>query len=135
MLTRTSEYTLRALICLAQQDREHLTAGKDIAEKTGVPSKYLSKILGDLVRAGVLESTRGTGGGFRLTRPAEEIPLLEVIEPYERFDDRRCPFGNKECSETNPCLAHEEWKKVLLAEQNFLKRTSVASVAHARDED
>ncbi len=51
MLSRTSEYALRALIHLAEHQTEWPIAGSRIAAAAGVPSKYLSKILGDLVRA------------------------------------------------------------------------------------
>lgn len=132
VLSRTSEYALRALIHLAQRVDDWPLTGKVIAEEAGIPPKYLSKVLGDLVRAGVLTSTRGLGGGFRMARPPEEISLLEVLAPFELFDLRRCPFGNKECGGKNPCLAHDQWKRVVDTEQNFFQNTSVYDVAVSR---
>lgn len=132
MLSLTSEYALRAMIHLAQRENEWPVTGKQIAREAGIPAKYLSKILGDLVRAGVLESTRGIGGGFRMSRPAKKLSLFEVLAPFESFQVRRCPFGNKQCGDENPCLAHDRWKKVVEAELSFLQGTSVLDVAVSR---
>lgn len=129
MLSRTSEYALRGLIYLAQHVEECPISGKNIAAEAGIPPKYLSKVLGDLVRAGVLESSRGIGGGFRLSRPAKAISLIEVLTPFEQFHLRRCPFGSATCGEDNPCLAHDKWKRVIDAEQRFFCKTSLHDVA------
>lgn len=129
MLSRTSEYALRALIHLAQREKEWPISGVRIAGETGIPPKYLSKILGDLARSGVLESSPGKTGGFRLRRPAKEISLLEVLAPFEQFARRRCPFGNLECSDVHPCRAHEQWNKVIETEQRFLTKTTVYDIA------
>jgi len=129
MLSMTGEYALRAMIYLAQHEDEWPVAGNLIAAKGGIPAKYLSKIPGDLVRAGVLTSSRGLGGGFRMVRSPNSTWLYDVLAPFESFDNRRCPFGNKKCSEETPCLAHDRWKIVVEAQQRFLDRTSVLDIA------
>jgi Rrf2 family iron-sulfur cluster assembly transcriptional regulator len=120
------------MVHMAQHLEEWPLAGKRIAKDAGIPPKYLSKILGDLVRAGVLDSSRGIGGGFRMVRSPQKITLLEILTPFEPFQLRRCPFGNKRCGDENPCLAHEQWKKVIETQQSFLRRTSVFDVAVPR---
>ena len=133
MLSLTSQHALRAIVYLAQESDDQLVAGNRIAAKTGVPSKYLSKILGDLTRANVLHSVRGKLGGFRFARPTSRISLFEVIAPFERPEQRRCPFQNKKCRDSNPCVAHESWKKVRDAEERFLKTTTVREVALGKE--
>ncbi len=134
MLNLTSEYALRAMIHLARHEQDWPLAARQIAEAADIPPKYLSKVLGDLVREGVLESSRGVGGGFRMALPPKQTSLLDVLRPFERFEKRRCPFGNKECGDENPCLAHDGWKKVLEAQHSFLVRSSVYDVAVSRAE-
>lgn len=129
MLSLTGQYALRALIHLAQHVDEWPIAGKRIAQETGIPAKYLSKVLGDLVRARILESSRGIGGGFRMSRTPRQTRLIDVLAPFEQFDWPRCPFGNRECSDQNPCQAHDRWKKVIEMEHGFLRKTSVLDVA------
>ncbi len=129
MLTRTSEYALRAMIHLAQHEKDWPIAGPRIAKATEIPPKYLSKILGDLVRVGVLESSPGKSGGFRMFRTPKATSLLAVLTPFEQFANRRCPFGNQKCNEIDPCNAHDQWKKVIEAQQQFLAKTSVQDIA------
>ncbi len=129
MLSLTGQYALRALIFLAQHVDEWPIPGKRIAQETEIPAKYLSKVLGDLVRARILESSRGIGGGFRMKRTARQTLLIDVLAPFEQFDWPRCPFGNQECSEQNPCQAHDRWKKVIDMERGFLRMTSVFDVS------
>ncbi|MCH7526142.1 MAG: Rrf2 family transcriptional regulator [Planctomycetes bacterium] len=129
MLSLTSQYALRAIIYLTRHADDWPIPGRQVARDTQIPAKYLSKILGDLVRSGVLESSPGKSGGFRLRRSPKATYLQEVLEPFEQLDQRRCPFGNQECTDSNPCRAHSRWKRVVEAEQRFFKRTSVYDVA------
>ncbi len=128
-MTRSSEYALRALIFLAQNKDRWPIPGREISRATRIPARYLQKILGDLTRAGVLASTPGRTGGFRLRRPAERIRLVAVLAPFERSEGRRCPFGNTVCSDLNPCGGHDQWKRVVEAEQQFLSETTIGCVA------
>lgn len=132
MLSLTSEYALRAMIHLAQHESEWPIPGKLIAAATNIPPKYLAKVLGDLVRGGVLKSTRGKMGGFEMLQPPRKTFLLEILAPFELGRPSRCPFGNDLCSDENPCMAHEQWKKVLGARDKFLNRTSIREVALRR---
>ncbi|GAG38092.1 unnamed protein product [marine sediment metagenome] len=121
------------MIYLTQRDADWPIPGPEIAEQVGIPRKYLSKVLGDLVRCGMLDSAPGKRGGFRLRRPAREITLVEVLTPFEQFGQRSCPFGNQHCSDDHPCLAHNRWKAVLETQQRFLEETSIHDVAFAQD--
>jgi len=129
MLTRTSEYALRALIHLVQHDADWPIPGRAIAASAQIPPKYLSKILGDLVRKGILTSSPGKTGGFAFRKSAARTSLFEVLSTFEQFEKRRCPFGNNQCNDKNPCLAHDQWKKVVEAEQGFMKKTTIEQIA------
>lgn len=129
MLTLSSQYALRALIYLALHEGEWPVPGRRIAEQAGIPARYLLKILGDLVRAGVLISSPGKHGGFRLCQPADKTVLFDVLAPFEHFERRRCPFGNQECGDRKPCRAHDRWKQVVEAQQRFLRDATVHDVA------
>ena len=133
MLTLTSEYALRAMIYLAQHEKDQPILGKHVAQQTNIPAKYLSKVLGDLVREGILESTRGPGGGFRIVGSPKELTLFDVLRAFEQFDQKRCPFDNQECSDLNPCRAHAEWKNVIEAKERFLKENTLDDIAREQD--
>jgi len=91
MISQTTEYALRASVCLAQ----HATASwttEQIAAMTQVPTGYLSKVLQGLSHYGIVLSQRGRHGGFQLAKAPEDMTVLEVInavEPLERI--HHCP--------------------------------------------
>lgn len=117
------------MIYLAEHREDWPIPGRVIAESTEIPAKYLSKIMGDLVRVGVLVSSRGKSGGFSMQRDPAKTKLFDVLAPFEQFQHRTCPFGNARCSDSNPCLAHDRWKNVVEAEQTFLMNTSIHEIA------
>ncbi len=134
MISLTSEYALQAMIHLAQHVDEWPIAGRKIAEETGIPRKYLGALLRDLVRARLLKSSPGAGGGFRLSRSSKKIRLSEVFAPFEPVLTTRspCPFGQETCSDDDPCAGHDEWKRVRDTYGRFLEKNSVYDVAFAR---
>jgi Rrf2 family protein len=132
MLSITGEYAHRAMVYLAKNAERWPISGPRIAEAAGVPRKYLSAILANLVRAGLLEGARGKRGGFRITHPAQRIRLADVVAPYEPVNSQRrtCPFGNAVCSDTNPCGAHEQWKSVKAVYDRFFGANDPAGCGH-----
>lgn len=130
MLSKTSQYAVRALHHLARAPRgERVPAGR-IADSLGVPANYLSKILHALGRAGVLESVRGPTGGFALARPASDISLSDVLEAFGEHPTRRtCLLGAGQCRDSDPCPAHERWKDVSERVREFFEETTVAHLS------
>jgi Rrf2 family protein len=130
LITTTSEYALRALIHIARRNNNEPVLAREIAADTGIPNNYLSKILRELVRVGILGSTRGIGGGFRMLRPASELHLADLLAPFEgSLQKDRCPFGHNECSDDHPCAAHEHWRPLREAYIHFMDRTTLAQIA------
>ncbi len=85
MFSQTSEYALRAMICLASLEREGTVAASSerISQLTRIPPGYLSKIMRSLVVGGLVGSQRGPHGGFSLSRRAGAITLLDVVQAVE----------------------------------------------------
>lgn len=137
MISITGEYALRAMVYLARNPESWPIPGPRIAEAAGVPRKYLSTILASLVRAGLLEGTRGKSGGFQIAKPIHAISLARIVGPFEPVHVHRntCPFGNKICSDRVPCAAHERWKEVNSAFMRFLEETTLQDVAAKVGED
>jgi Rrf2 family protein len=67
---------------------ERAISAADIAAKYEVSTHHLAKVLRELVRSGILESTRGVGGGYRFAGNARRLTLLDVIELFEDLGDR-----------------------------------------------
>lgn len=105
--------------------------GRDLAEKTGIPANYLSKILWTLGNAGIIDATRGNGGGYRLKRDPAKIHLFEVVDLFDRDRTKlTCFLGQgKNCDEEHPCTAHHAWRSVRAAYLDFLHSNTVADIS------
>lgn len=110
-LNKTTEYTIRVLLYLVQHgDTPRST--NTLHQQLGIPYKYLGRLMKNLTDAGLLNSTRGKAGGYRLAKDAAQISLHLVIETLEGGGDfERCILGLPECSDTDPCVMHERWGK------------------------
>jgi len=96
LISQTAEYALRATVCLAANAGAAMTTPK-IAKITKVPANYLSKVLQELGRAGIVRSRRGLHGGFVLESSPDELTLLDVINavaPIKSID--KCPLDLEE---------------------------------------
>jgi Rrf2 family cysteine metabolism transcriptional repressor len=78
-LSRKGEYALRAMIVLGLEYGEGPIQIQEIADRERIPKKFLEQILLELKRAGLLESTRGVQGGYRLIKPPEEVTVAKVV--------------------------------------------------------
>jgi len=130
ILSQTAVYALRATLCLASHDALAPLRVDDIAERLDVPRNYLSKILHALARGGVLASSRGPGGGFRLAKAADQLTLSEVVAHFDQVSDNpTCLLGRPQCSDHSPCSAHERWRSASAAVAEFFSQTSIADLA------
>ena len=82
MITARADYAVRATAELAATGERLLTAGQ-LADVQAIPRPFLTAILQDLRRAGIVESRRGTQGGHRLARPAEHVTIADVVRAVE----------------------------------------------------
>ncbi|HOE96886.1 MAG TPA: Rrf2 family transcriptional regulator [Candidatus Sumerlaeota bacterium] len=80
MLTQTSEIAIKALIFLECRGEGKPVAPREIARQMGASPTYLAKVMGQLVKAGILRSQRGPQGGMMLARPPGEITLRQIVE-------------------------------------------------------
>lgn len=130
MLSYTAEYALRAVLYIAQHaSPERLVRTDQVAEALGVPRNYLSKILHQLARQGVLQSSRGVQGGFRLAAPVDELVLARIIEHFDPISPQRtCILGRADCNDARPCPAHNRWKGISQQVRSFFNKTTVGDL-------
>jgi Rrf2 family protein len=110
MLSNTSKYAVRAVIYLALYASAEKKIGiREIADKLQLPTPFLGKILQNLARHQILDSSKGPHGGFCLKRQAMDISLMEIIEVIdgtEIFDT--CVIRTSRCSYDAPCSMHDK---------------------------
>jgi Rrf2 family protein len=126
------EYAIRALTYLAGFEPGTRVLARDVSAHENVPGPFLGKIFQTLVRAGLLASTKGPGGGFSLTRKPAEIALFDI---YQAVDGTTyldaCAVGLARCSDETPCPLHDRWKPIRERIRQYLQTTSLADMADA----
>jgi len=130
ILSRTGEYALRAVLYLARQGDDAPIRVDDIAQALSVPRNYLSKILHELGRSGVLISSRGPKGGFQLALPADELSLEDVVSRFDPLErEAACLLGRAGgCNDEDPCVAHHRWRDLTQRRVSFFRDTTVAEL-------
>ncbi len=126
MISQTAEYALRAMVFLAM--RGSAATAEQIAETTKVSVHYLSKILQQLGRSHLVISQRGIGGGFVLSRPVEEITVLDIVnavDPIKRIDV--CPLG-LETHGMNLCPLHKRLSEATAAVELAFASSTLAEL-------
>lgn len=106
MISKTAEYALRAVTCLAVNAEKPVSADV-LAVRTKVPRRYLTRVMQDLATAEVVHSRSGPGGGYVLARPPCDLTILDIVNavsPLERITS--CPLGLR--SHTALCPLHAE---------------------------
>lgn len=128
-LSQTTGYAVRALACLDTPDGVWVQS-EEIAERTGIPKPYLSKILHALGRHGLVQTKRGYRGGFALALPAPKISLLQIAQAIEgtRWSPR-CLLGLADCSDARACPMHEFWTRERARIEARLRTITLAEMA------
>ncbi len=126
-LTHRGSYAIRAVLTLARADEDEVVPARSIAKEMDIPVRFLPQVLGDLSRAGIVEARLGRAGGYRLSRPAADVSLLDVIEAAEG-DARRqtCVVSGKPCDGSDPCDVHDMFFE---AQEAILRRLDSVSIA------
>lgn len=101
---------------------------KDIAARQQLPNDYVEQILVRLRRAGVVASTRGPHGGYRLARPAAEITALDVLKAAEEQLEPATCVGElaDTCSRSGSCASHILWDELTTRVSEYLRSVTLA---------
>jgi len=103
----------------------------EIAENQEIPRHFLSKILQQLVKAGLLVSMKGPNGGFKLSKKPEKITLLHIIKAIDGLDVfTQCGIGFKKCSDDHPCPIHHDFKIVRDKVYNLFKEKTLKELVY-----
>jgi FeS assembly SUF system regulator len=136
---RLSSLADYAVVMMAAAAR-HCGAGRlnaaALAAETGVPVPTAQKLVSRLSAAGLIESARGTGGGFRLARPAAAISLAEIVEAVDgRIALTTCADPDRhDCALDGHCAVRPHWGVVNEAIRQALAAVSLATLSSVRPE-
>ena len=135
-LSKRGDYVVRSALALARAwPTGEPRKIREVVAEMGVPQTFASQILAELVRAGLASSKAGKDGGYRLSRPPEEIALVDVVEAGEGpLRAERCALGDGPCRWDDVCPLHETWRTATEALREVLGSTTLADLAQ-RDLD
>jgi len=125
-LSTKGRYGVTAMMDLAIHDNAGPITLADISQCQGISLSYLEQLFSRLRKGGLVEGVRGPGGGYRLSRPAKEISIAEIITAVdEKVDMTNCDEkGN--CQDGEKCLTHELWSELSQRLYSFLAGISLA---------
>lgn len=137
MFSTKAEYGVRVMVELARRAGEDPIPLAEIAAHDGLPLAYLEHLVARLRKAGLVDSRRGSRGGYMLARPATEITMAEVVEALEgSIAPIECisqgPDGSVVCSrESDPdhaCPTKLLWTRVRFSIVRTLEETTLADL-------
>jgi Rrf2 family protein len=129
-ISRKIDYAIRAMIHLASIPPGVVVPFREIGRQMDVPEDFLAKIMKTLVDQGIVRSTRGPRGGYKLARPAETINVLEVIEAAEGpVAVNVCLDDDDACSRQAFCTMTSVWREGQERMLDVFRATTLASLA------
>jgi Rrf2 family protein len=129
-LTRAADYAVRATIHLATLPEKERALLPALAEATGAPASFLSKVLQALSRAGLVSSRRGQAGGFAILPRGRQASIREVIEAIDGpIYLNVCLMDGMSCNRKSWCPAHPVWVRAQSAMLKILGAAIVADLA------
>ncbi|MFH2066726.1 MAG: Rrf2 family transcriptional regulator [Pseudomonadota bacterium] len=128
-LTRATEYSVRCILYLAQQDQGVIANRKEIAKAMEIPHQFLGKIAQNLAKQGIIEIVQGAKGGLRLKVPPERLTLLDVVEAEigEIFLND-CVLRPDSCRRSPSCSVHKVWVKARDQLRDTLMKVTISSL-------
>ena len=122
--TAQTAISIMSLLAEHYDDGASRLSSADISAAREQPTTLVAKLLTQLSTAGLVLGTRGPGGGYWLSRTPETIYLHEIVQVFEREQDKLlCPFGPKWCGNNEPCPMHDSLAEMDRSWSSYLKQT------------
>jgi Rrf2 family iron-sulfur cluster assembly transcriptional regulator len=133
-LTTKGRYAVTAMLDLSLNYGVGAITLADISERQGISLSYLEQLFARLRKQGLVSSSRGPGGGYRLSRTAETITVLDVISAVdEKVDTTQCE-GKQNCHGDEKCLSHELWQSLSDQIRVYLDGITLAEVVSSYEQ-
>lgn len=126
----TSDYAIRTVLCLAMHPDQCYTA-TEIQQQMGVPATYLHKVTVQLKLAGILQATKGNGGGYRLCRSPDQISLYDILSLTEQtLEINGCLVDKSFCSRhaAETCPVRQTYSELTAVITNSLQQATIGSL-------
>ena len=127
-VTREADYAVRCVLFLSRE-ADRTVSANEIANSMAVPKSFLSKILQRLSKKGIVQSSQGMAGGFRLARLPDQVNLLEVLEAIQGPSMvNACASDRHQCGFSSYCVVHPIWVELREGIEQRLKKETFAEL-------
>ena len=128
LLTRNTDYAVRATCCMASKPGRTVTV-TELTDELKMPRPFLRKILQRLNKVGMVKSAKGKAGGFRLAKNPYKLILADFIEAFQGpFSINECVFKKKVCPNTNRCSLKRKIDEIEDYIEARLRSVSIGSI-------
>ncbi len=133
-ITRQSEYAVKTLMELARLPFGETLRTQEISERQNIPEVFLKKTIQLLARGGLLMTQRGAQGGIRLSIPADQITIANVIEAVEgALAINPCLSGNTHCPNESSCQIRRILHRAQEAMREELSKETLQDIVDQED--
>jgi Rrf2 family iron-sulfur cluster assembly transcriptional regulator len=131
-LTTRGRYAVTAMLDLALHDQSGPVSLSGIAERQGISLSYLEQLFSRLRKRGLVDGTRGPGGGYRLRKSVQSISVADVIDAVDETVDATKCGGQQNCQGEQRCLTHDLWADLSTQIRDFLDNVSLNELVAQR---
>jgi Rrf2 family protein len=128
VLTKNTDYAIRALLALAAEKGSYLSA-KAIAAGQDIPYQFLRRLLQDMIRHNLVVSKEGARGGFMIEKDPDEITVTQLIEIFQgKVQVSECMFRKQICSNRSRCVLRHEIMRVEQVVQSEFEKVTIGKL-------
>jgi Rrf2 family iron-sulfur cluster assembly transcriptional regulator len=120
------------MLDLALHDQSGPVSLSEIAERQGISLSYLEQLFSRLRKRGLVDGTRGPGGGYRLRKSVQSISVADVIDAVDETVDATKCGGQQNCQGEQRCLTHDLWADLSTQIRDFLDNVSLNELVAQR---
>jgi Rrf2 family protein len=129
-LSKSSQYAIRILSYMTVNKDAKLLNATELSETLIIPYKFLTKIMTELVKAGLIISIRGREGGFSFAKPPSEIIISEILDIFhDSIKDEQCVLGIGFCNGMCKCALHDQWMEPKRLMQKMFEESTLEAIA------
>ena len=133
-LTTKGRFAVTAMIDLALREHQGPVTLAGISQRQKISLSYLEQLFGKLRRHELVESTRGPGGGYSLSRPMKDISVADVIFAVDEPIDATQCAGKENCDDDRQCMTHDLWANLTKRMVDYLDSVSLAELVERQRE-
>ena len=134
-LTTKSRYAVTAMLDIASHNTGRPISLPEISHRQNISLSYLEQLFSRLKKSGLVDSIKGPGGGYMLSKDANEIVISEVIQAVDEDLETTACNGKSNCHNNHQCISHNLWQDLGTEINNFLSDITLKQVIAKNNSD